>query len=691
MSEVSGNDRVTEIRYSVEPAEVITVPIDTTLSVAGQAADAKAVGDAIQDVRDDIHIQVNDEEADAQGKVIITGSGIPASTTDSTTIAERLAAAGARTAAEIPMSETDTTTIGAKIAQVDGKTGADIPVSGEDATKIGAALAALDGKTGADIAVSALDSTTVDAALGGLDDRVTALEEETPSAQDIVKSVNGQTPDADGAVTLTQVPYAGNLLSESSSVVTGSFIQRTTGGAASVQTGTAQLSAILGGRIWLDRVEEDITVAVDSESITVTYDHDTLIAAIPGGGTVTLNYTSEWSADPASYGLTVTGTPANGNSIGITYVAEDRGTIIQATPGRYVSTGSNIYDYADGYARVCKYAEDALYGISGTYTAVRYAATMTGDRVVLTVSEGRFEAPGDGFVFVQGADAATKIWPCWSDWLDGYKGEDGTYTESEIDLTGVMESFPYGLMQAGGVRDEINLQEMLAVSRVERLEYSAENLAEVIASGVQYEADTLYIYAEREVSVSYAVTGVHDSFDADDHGIEFIDGTDAPVMVVAQYGQDLKGKLQRDVLTISAQELTAEQQAQVRQNIGAAGPGMYVEKEYKCRISVSGNSYASVSFADLGITGLEGYHALGIVRMTYITITPPDYVAPYGAAPSITAVWTASGEVIDSSSEMGSEERAIMAAIWLNNTGTAVNNREMTVRVAYIRSELYGS
>ena len=96
MSEVSGNDRVTEIRYSVEPAEVITVPIDATLSVEGQAADAKAVGDAIQDVRDDIHIQVNDEEADAQGKVIITGSGIAVSTTDSTTIAAKVTAMDAK-------------------------------------------------------------------------------------------------------------------------------------------------------------------------------------------------------------------------------------------------------------------------------------------------------------------------------------------------------------------------------------------------------------------------------------------------------------------------------------------------------------------------------------------------------------------------------------------------------------------
>ena len=623
MSETSGNDLVTEITYEVEPAEVITVPIDATLSIEGQAADAKAVGDAIAGILDDVHIQVNDEEADAQGKVIITGSGIPVSGTDTRTIDAAITAVDGKTGEDIAVSSTDATTLAAKVAGLDGRTGADIDVSATDTTSIADALLAADGKTGADIAVSATDSTMIASKLGTLDSRVTTLENEGIHAEGFVKSVNSNTPDTDGNVTLTQVPYAGNLVSDRSQTIAETFVQRTTGGSASIETGSAQLAVILGGRIWPDRVLEEITVTVDSDSITVTYDRATLIAAIPGGGTVTLNYTSEWSADPASYGLTVTGTPASGNSIGIVYVAEDRGTIIQATPTRFVSTGSNIYDYDAGYARVSKYADDALYGISGSQTGVKFAETMTGERETLTVNDGRFEVPGDGFVFVNGADAHTKIWPCWSDWLNGYGGDDGTYTESEIDLTGVMENFPYGLMQAGSVRDEINLQEMLAVSRVERLEYSAENLAEVIASGVQYEADTLYIYAEREVSVSYAVTGVHDSFDADDHGIEFIDGTDAPVMVVAQYGQDLKGKLQRDVLTVSQQALTEEQQAQARDNIGALNgadvTGMLQKlvllKTYSKNVStIAGGAVVSYTASQMGASTPSGYRCIGLVR-----------------------------------------------------------------------------
>ena len=662
MSETSGNDLVTEITYEVDPVEVITVPIDDTLSIEGQAADAKAVGDALAEMQENMHIQVNDEEADNQGKVIINGSGIP-------------------------VSGTDTRTIAAAIAAGDGKTGADIPVSGTDATKISAALAAVGAKTGADIPVSALDSTKLNAALSSLGERVTTLETEGVQADDVVKSVNGNTPDTDGDVSLSQVPYAGNLVSDQSQAIREAFIQRTTGGTASVQTGTAHLAAILGGRVWPDKVEEEITVQAESDSITVTYNRATLIAAITGGGNVTLTYTTEWSVDPAGYGVTVSGSPANGDKIKIKYVAEDRGTITQATPTRFVSTGANIYDYENGYARVIKYAEDALYGISGSQTAVRWAATLTGDREALTVSDGQFEVPGDGYVFVQGSDAHTKIWPCWSDWLTGFGEEDGTYTESEIDLSGVMEHFPYGLMQAGGVRDEINLQEMLAISRVERISYSSENLAAVIASGVQYEADTLYIYAERSTSVSYAITGVHDSFSADDHGIEFIDGTSVPVTVLALYGQDLRGKLQRDVLTISAQTLTDDQKAQALENIGAVASKRNVNTmSISCDFNIDANGDVCIPFSALSrMPVMAGYKVASVMASTDMesemsteSYNAPKVLVTYIAPPSMF------NNVVPSRT---AEQLSYIPAVWLHNLKNyALVNQELTLYLTYVHA-----
>ena len=44
MSEINLNEEVEEV---VDDATVMTAPIDDTLSISGEAADAKAVGDAL--------------------------------------------------------------------------------------------------------------------------------------------------------------------------------------------------------------------------------------------------------------------------------------------------------------------------------------------------------------------------------------------------------------------------------------------------------------------------------------------------------------------------------------------------------------------------------------------------------------------------------------------------------------------
>ena len=59
-------------------------------------------------------------------------------------------------------------------------------------------------------------------------------------------------------------------------------------------------------------------------------------------------------------------------------------------------------------------------------------------------------------------------------------------------------------------------------------------------------------------------------YEVSDHGIEFFVGTSVALTASALYGNDLKGKLRRDVLTISQQTLTAAQKAQVKENLGFA-------------------------------------------------------------------------------------------------------------------------
>ena len=106
MSEINMNEEVTMV---VEDASVITTPIDDTLTVSGDAADAKAVGDALAlkaDISQVTGVTVNGQSADSQGAIIVDAS-------------------------EINMASDNTTKVNAAIEAIDEKTGADIPIDGE--------------------------------------------------------------------------------------------------------------------------------------------------------------------------------------------------------------------------------------------------------------------------------------------------------------------------------------------------------------------------------------------------------------------------------------------------------------------------------------------------------------------------------------------------------------------------------
>ena len=91
-------------------------------------------------------------------------------------------------------------------------------------------------------------------------------------------------------------------------------------------------------------------------------------------------------------------------------------------------------------------------------------------------------------------------------------------------------------------------------------------------------------------------------------------GTSVPLTASALYGQDLKNKLRRDVLTISQQNLTDTQKAQVQQNLGITpvlSSLLVVEKRKLFdNTTIAANGYISQEFS---ITPKEGYTAIGIV------------------------------------------------------------------------------
>ena len=88
----------TRINMIVRGASVVTVPIDDTLAIAGQAADAKAVGDALEakvdaeDIMESVRITWNGIESDNQGVILADADDLPVDGNDS--VADVLGAHG---------------------------------------------------------------------------------------------------------------------------------------------------------------------------------------------------------------------------------------------------------------------------------------------------------------------------------------------------------------------------------------------------------------------------------------------------------------------------------------------------------------------------------------------------------------------------------------------------------------------
>ena len=451
-------------------------------------------------------------------------------------------------------------------------------------------------------------------------------------------TVNGVEPNTESRdIQLTTVPLADNLTSSEAQLNTGTYIIRSSGGEASISNGAAWLNEIQGNMVKTGNVEQsvDMTLSVVEREnpITATINEDTFIEAASGSsGTMVFSYTNAWSTNPALYGITVSGTPVDGDEITVAYVKTNRGTITTANPSAFVSTGWNLYNHAAGYARVVNYSEEYGFMVNGSYTALAFAETLSGEQTAIEPVNGFFTLPygkTSGYIFVTGGNATnTEIWMTWGDWTEQANG--GTfeaYTQTTIDLSEVMVLFPYGLMRVGNYYDEINLNTLHAYSRIERMAYNDTNLAAVIASGVPYDTDTGYIFAVKEEPDVYTIS-VEGEYTASDHGTEFFTGTTVPVTAQSLYGNDLKGKLQRDVVTLSQQTLTEAQKAQVISNIGAVSidtmnafrasfGNLYKYIWYPYQITgIADGAGLRLSANTLGVSNPSGYKPFALVRYT---------------------------------------------------------------------------
>lgn len=69
-------------------------------------------------------------------------------------------------------------------------------------------------------------------------------------------------------------------------------------------------------RVSLNPIRQSKLRMIVNSDATAEVDEETCLEALEGdSGVKTLEYTTGWSEDPATYGITVTGTPENGDSI----------------------------------------------------------------------------------------------------------------------------------------------------------------------------------------------------------------------------------------------------------------------------------------------------------------------------------------------------------------------------------------
>lgn len=410
------------------------------------------------------------------------------------------------------------------------------------------------------------------------------------------KTFNGETVGNDGGFHIDSVPNADNLKSSMGQNDTDTYIIRTSGGEASIEDeGSSWLMSIKGNYVKTGHVDRIVNMTVspvgEDNHITATIDEDTYESQMTQDGTTVFTYSTGWNLDPATYGITVTGEPVAGDVIQVVYAKEIPGTITQSYPVKFVSTGWNLYDHANRRARLIKYSEQYNFKISGAYTSLEFVDSATGNTTVISPVSGAFALPAGsegGVLNVNGGDATTTaIWMTWSDWVSGYRWKNGAqgafqaYTESVIDMTAYMaQKFSNGLLAVGTVKDEINFNVGIALSRVERMENDASgvNKAAAKASGRQYDYDANWVYLERATPIEYDLTytipndeaELDGTYVSDDHGLEMFTNTTVEITANALYGQNLKNKLERNVVTISNQDIDPSQQAQVRTNIGAA-------------------------------------------------------------------------------------------------------------------------
>ena len=372
-------------------------------------------------------------------------------------------------------------------------------------------------------------------------------------------------------------------------------------------------------------VDPSISTSVSGSGITAaTVVPSTFGGQISTDGTYEFTYSStanSWqymseNVDLNTYGISVTGTPNDGDAVTINFVAgtpdsvvtvvytaAERGTIYVPQPTGFSATGFNQFDVdtmvidnatftggtiASGVNTVayCR----AKGGVDNGYVAysegeyilgigwcaalpeVGSAVVTTGASVAASLASIPFD--NDGYVVVEVTNASDLcVHPKWSGAADTDYAE---YVEPSV-ITFPLEDVEdvdlplktYGMPRVGAVPDTLDLDAGIYVQRIGRLTNTPANMSTVVGYGTDYDYDDDYIYYVLPQSVTYEVD-ISPDYMVNDWGTEEFLGTEIPCTAQMLYSQNLRDKLRTDVLTISTQtpSLTTTEINRVSQNLG---------------------------------------------------------------------------------------------------------------------------
>lgn len=591
---------IPEIELEMEVFGMTQAEVDKTLSIEDCAADAKATGDAIADVTADLADAISDITTLANTVAGLNGTDIPITgEQDADSIQEAIAAVDAKTAEDIPLSDDpEADTIAEKIQAVDSKTGADIALNDQTEKSISQVISEIKTATGSvvrsinneyfpdqetgDVTVlkvpfaDNLWSDDTDEIAGSFRIRTTGGAGSISDGSAWIKRLMGDrthTGYVPESFTMTVVPATRTAPAAiTASLDESTFETKVQEAGTYTFSYTTEWSADLseyGITVTNDPVNGDqITVVWDGETdavltvtaierqapaaITATVNMATFRSAMTASGTLNLTFTNAWNVDPATYGITITGTPISGDEIHIVYIKESRGVITTARFHKLTATGWNLYNHTVGYAKVVKYSDDYGYKVGGDWLTVAFSETADGTQTPITPdANGLFNVAQDGYVHITGGNGTnTYILTTWSDRLDGMS-EFEAYQESTVDMTSLMEDrFPNGLLRVANTRDEIDFDSKTTISRIMKMEYTAANLAAAQASGRSYEYDETSIYVVRADAIVSPFT-LDNAYDVSEYGLEMFDNDGADVYTEIRYGKNLKDKLRRSVVTFN--------------------------------------------------------------------------------------------------------------------------------------------